>query len=202
MAERIPIFPLHTLLLPGTDLGLHVFEDRYRALVAHSLSHGGAFGIVLIRTGNEVGGGAETYDIGTLAEISGYAKLPDGRYLLEVEGTTRFRIESTRDKSDYPAAKVSWLHEPIGNFGGAREASGDVAGLFHLYRAQCGDGDLPVQLPADPVARSYLIASLLGIEPQEKQRLLELDSAEERLGSEREILQREIAVLDHLRAQR
>ncbi len=202
MAERIPIFPLHTLLLPTTDLGLHVFEERYRSLVAHSLSNGHTFGVVLIKQGREVGGPASPHRIGTLAQITGYARLPDGRYLLEVEGTRRFRIGNTHQNGSYPSAKVEWLPEPIGNFGSARTASREVARLFHQYRARNGDGDLPIHLPVDPVARSYVVASEMRIDQMEKQRLLELESAEERLGAEREILMREIALLDHLRMRR
>lgn len=202
MGEQIPIFPLHNLLLPGVDLGIHVFEDRYRALVSHSLSNGHTFGVVLIRHGREIGDDAEPHAIGTLAQISGYARLPDGRYLLEVEGTRRFRVETTSPKGAYPTARVWWLNESIGNFAAARSASNDVAGLFHLYRARCGDGDLPVHLPVDPVTRSYVVGGHLRVEAWEKQRLLEAETAEHRLRLEREILQREIAVLDHLRSSR
>ena len=202
MADRIPIFPLHTLLLPHVDLGIHVFEERYRSLVGHSLSNGHTFGVVLIKHGRDVGGGAEPHAIGTLAHISGYARLPDGRYLLELEGTRRFRIAAHTETGEYPAANVEWLTESIGNFAGARATSNDVAKLFHLYRARCGDGDLPVRLPVDPVVRSYLIASLLKVDVPEKQRLLECDTAEDRLRLERNILRREIAVLDHLLSKR
>ena len=100
------------------------------------------------------------------------------------------------------APRVTWLTESIGNFAGARAASNDVAQLFHLYRARSGDADLPVLLPVDPVARSYLVASQLRIDIPEKQRLLEADTAEDRLRAERDILRREIALLDHLRSNR
>jgi Lon protease-like protein len=190
------------LLLPHTDLGVHVFEDRYRSLVTDCLSNGQTFGVSLIRHGREVAGPADPHAIGTLAKISGYARLPDGRYLLEVEGTRRFQIESSVRNGSYPAARVSWLPEPIGNFARARVASSEVARLFRLYRAHNGDGDLPVHLPVDPVVRSYVIASLLRIDPPAKQRLLEAESAADRLGAEVEILRREIALLDHLRLRR
>lgn len=203
MGERIPLFPLHTLLLPHTDLGVHVFEERYRELVSYCLGNGHEFGVVLIRRGREVGGQpVESHDIGTLARIAGYARLPDGRYLLEVEGTRRFRIEATHSNGSYPAAYVAWLPESIGNFARARRASEDVERLFRTYRIRSGDGDLPVQLPVDPVSRSYVVASLLKIDPGEKQRLLEDETAAERLGAEVKILRREITVLDHLRAKR
>jgi Lon protease-like protein len=188
------------LLLPTLDLGIHVFEQRYRELVAHSLSNGHTFGVVLIEHGEEVSGPATTHDVGTLAQVMGYAKLPDGRYLLEVEGTKRFRITRSRRGGPFPAADVTFLPDPIGNFGGAKAASVEVTSLFHLYRWTTGDGDLPVHLPADPVARSYVIASLLRIEPSEKQLLLELETAEERLEAEQAILQREITALESMRA--
>ncbi|MGH2758105.1 MAG: LON peptidase substrate-binding domain-containing protein [Actinomycetota bacterium] len=202
MGERIPLFPLHTILLPHTDLGLHVFEQRYRDLVSCCLNDSREFGVALIKRGNEVGGPADPHVVGTSALIAGYARLPDGRYLLEVEGTRRFRIDATSSNGSYPSADVSWLPEPIGNFGDARLAGDEVDRLFAAYRLRCGDGDLPVKLPVDPITRSYLVASLLRIDPPEKQRLLELDSADVRLREEAEILRREIMLLDHLHAKR
>ncbi len=202
MGERIPLFPLHTLLLPHTDLGLHVFEQRYRDLVAHCLTDGQEFGVALIKSGNEVGGPAEPHLVGTAATIAGYARLPDGRYLLEVEGTRRFRINSTSTNGSYPSAYVSWMAEPIGNFAAARRAGDEVDRLFAAYRLRCGDGDLPVKLPVDPISRSYVVASLLRIDAHEKQELLEQESADLRLHEEAVVLRREIALLDHLRAKR
>lgn len=200
MADHIPLFPLHSLLLPHTDLGLHVFEARYRQLVTESLNGSGAFGVALIRRGAEVGGPAEPHEVGTLARIAGYARLPDGRYLLEVEGTRRFAIRSVEATGSYPSASVCWLPEPIGNFAQARSASDEVESLVFLYRSLGGDGDLPVRLSVDPVVRSYQVASLLGIDPPEKQCLLELASAAERLEAEVSILRREITLLDHIRS--
>ena len=191
MAERIPIVRLSSLLLPTTDVGVQVCEDHDRAVVAHALGNGHTFGVVM----NE-------HNVGTLAHIGGYAMLPDGRYLLELEGTSRFEIESVTTKNGYTKAKVHHLPEPIGNFGKARAASQEVSRLFHLYRGRCGDADLPVHLPIDPVTRSYIVAAQLGVEASEKQRLLEIEGADERLVAEREILMREITVLDHLQSKR
>lgn len=202
MGSRIPIFPLHMLLLPTLDLGIHAFEPRYRELISHSLADGNTFGVVLIKRGHEVVGPVEPCSIGTLAQISGYAKLPDGRFLFEVEGTQRFRIHSFHPSGRYPMAQVSYMSEPIGNFANAKAVSHEVSRLFDIYRESTGNGDLPVRLPVDPVARSYVVASLVQIDVPEKQRLLEIVSAEERLYAEREILLREIGVLDHIKARR
>lgn len=202
LSERIPIFPLHTILFPSTDLGLHVFEDRYRSLVARCLESGEGFGVVLIRRGREVSGPAEPHTIGTHARIVSYARLPDGRYLLEVEGHRRCRIESLNGSVPYPQADVTWLPEPIGNFAEAREMSMEAERLFHTYRVSNGDGDMPVRLPVDPVSRSYVLASLLKVDPHEKQTLLETDAADDRLERVVGILRRELALLGHLHSKR
>src|SRR5207248_6774411 len=135
-----------------------------------SLSNGHSFGVVL--------GGRS---IGTLARIGGYARLPDGRYLLELEGTKRFEIIELHENGSYPKARVRWLHEHIGYFGHARRDGDEVARLFQGYRACAGDGDLPVHLPVDPVARSFVVASQLRVDQDTKQSLLECPSADRRL---------------------
>lgn len=198
MAERIALFPLQTILFPSTDLGLHVFEDRYRSLVSRCLESGEGFGVVLIRSGSEVGGGAEPHDVGTLARIAGYARLPDGRYLLEVEGTRRFRIDRILEDGPYPRGEVTWLPEPIGNFSVARRRGSEAEMLLSSYRNGNGDGDAPVRLPVDPVARSYVLASLLKVDAAEKQELLETAAADERLEHESSILRRELSRNGHL----
>lgn len=202
MTERIPLFPLNTLLLPNTDLGVHVFEPRYRDLVAHCLSESTEFGVALIASSNGNGSHPVPHAVGTSARVAGYARLADGRYLLEVEGTRRFRIRNVEASSSYPSASVDWLPEPIGNFATARTAGDEVESLVFLYRALGGDGDLPVRLSVDPVVRSYQVASLLQIDAPLKQELLEAASAADRLESELEILKREIAVLDLARSNR
>lgn len=198
--DRIPIFPLRSILFPHTDMGIHVFEDRYRSLVSQCLEGGDGFGVVLIRKGREVGGSAEPHAIGTVAHISAHARLPDGRYLLEVEGGQRFRIYGVNGAAPYPQADVSWLPDPIGDFGRARGASDQVEELLREYQLRIGDQRYDVDLPVDPVARSYFVASLLQIDPPEKQALLETDSADDRLAREVAILRRELALMEHLQA--
>lgn len=199
MAERIPLFPLSGPLLPHTDLGLHVFEDRYRRLVADCLENDAAFGVALVRRPARTGC-PEPHAVGTLARIAGYARLPDGRYLLEVEGTRRFQIEHVEQNGSYPSARIWWLPEEIGNFARARAASDDVESLVFLYRSLGGDGDLPLRLSVDPIVRSYQVASLLPLEPPARQSLLEVPSAAGRLEAEIAILKREIALIDDIRS--
>lgn len=192
--DRIPIFPLQSILFPHTDFGIHVFEDRYRTLVAQCLDAGDGFGVVLIRRVREAGSAAEPHNVGTYAQIAAHARLPDGRYLLEVEGTRRFRIDSLNGSALYPQADVQWLPEPIGDFGLARQTGDAVGDLLETYRSRLGLER--VVLPASPIARSYVAAAALRIDQPEKQGLLETDAADDRLGREASILHRELADLE------
>ena len=82
---ELPLFPLHTVLCPGVALPLHIFEERYRTMVARCLDEGRPFGVVLIRDGREVGGGPTSIaTVGTIAEIREAGKFSDGRYELLV----------------------------------------------------------------------------------------------------------------------
>jgi Lon protease-like protein len=76
--------------------------------------------------------------------------LPDGRYLLEVEGTRRFRIQTESANGSYPTAHVEWLGESIGNFAVARARSLEIDQLFVAYRMCSGDGDLPGERDPPP----------------------------------------------------
>ena len=88
---RLAMFPLGTVLLPGAVLPLHVFEPRYRTLVADCLAGEPEFGVVLIERGSEVGGGDVRRDVGTVARIVEVAELPDGRSALVTVGTDASR---------------------------------------------------------------------------------------------------------------
>jgi len=76
----LPLFPLHTVLCPGIALPLHVFEERYRLLVARCLERREPFGVVLIRQGREVGPlEGRIARVGTTAVIREAGHYPDGR---------------------------------------------------------------------------------------------------------------------------
>jgi ATP-dependent Lon protease len=113
----LPLFPLNTVLCPGIALPLHVFEDRYRALVRHCLETTSPFGVVLIREGREVGAGAISFSgVGTIAEIRDAGRQDDGRFDLLVVGTRRFGIRTVLEgPSPYLVADVGILDETVGD---------------------------------------------------------------------------------------
>jgi len=132
---ELPLFPLHTVLCPGVALPLHVFEERYRRLVARCLDRDEAFGVVLIREGREVGGGElRLARIGTTALIREAGRYSDGRFELLTVGAQRFHIASVAQGRDrYLVADVALLDEDLGDPAAARHLSGQVSERFLEY---------------------------------------------------------------------
>ena len=119
---QIPLFPLHTVLSPGIALPLHVFEERYRAMVRRCLDTSTPFGVVLIRRGSEVAprdGGSQELSIsgvGTFAEIREASKYLDGRWDLLTVGTGRFVVRQViADQEPYLVGEVDELADTVGD---------------------------------------------------------------------------------------
>lgn len=97
----IPLFPLNTVLFPLGILPLRVFETRYTDMVRECMKRGVPFGVVLIRSGSEVGAAAVPESVGCLAHIKDWDMPELGVLLLSTEGGARFRIEATRELPDH-----------------------------------------------------------------------------------------------------
>ena len=111
--ELLPLFPLQTVLFPGGELRLRIFEQRYIDLVRNSIRLGRGFGIPPIRHGNEAGVPATPYPIGTLAHITDWNQGSDGLLGIVVEGSKRFQIlETSLGPSGLLMAQAAWLPEP------------------------------------------------------------------------------------------
>ena len=192
---RLRLFPLNTVLFPGAVLNLHVFEERYRKLVAECLDTGEAFGVVLIRDGAEVGDPEATpHEVGTTAEIADVTPLPGGRYYISTTGGRRFRIARIVDRDPFLVAEVGFIEDDEDD-GDARasELTHRVKGEFREYAkllvAFSGNAD-EIEIPSDPVAASYAVGGALQVADALKQRLLELRTAEARLLAELGFLRR------------
>jgi Lon protease-like protein len=132
---ELPLFPLHRVLFPGVALPLHVFEERYRTMVARCLEDDRPFGVVLIRDGREVGRGPMAIaTVGTVAEIREASRFSDGRFELLAVGTRRFRVESlTVGREPYTVARVDPIDDPIGEAATARLLTERVTQRFVRY---------------------------------------------------------------------
>lgn len=116
MTRAVPLFPLHTVLCPGIALPLHIFEERYRAMIARCLERSEPFGVVLIRDGRELGPLAgHVAEVGTLAAIRQVSRYADGRMDLVTVGTTRFRVTGLETgREPWLTGIVDDLPEPLG----------------------------------------------------------------------------------------
>ncbi|HEX4944587.1 MAG TPA: LON peptidase substrate-binding domain-containing protein [Usitatibacteraceae bacterium] len=94
--ETVPIFPLSTVLYPGTRLPLRIFEQRYMEMAKACLKHDSAFGVCLIREGEEVGTPAVPEAVGCLARIAEWDMETVGILKVKVDGLERFRLLATQ----------------------------------------------------------------------------------------------------------
>lgn len=90
---RLPLFVLPSVLFPGTRLPLHVFEPRYRQMVARCLEFDKRFGFLFHDPDEYSSPQIEPGRVGCVAEILAFRPLLDGRSLMVVEGVERFRVE-------------------------------------------------------------------------------------------------------------
>ena len=194
-AERIlPLFPLNSVLFPGTSIPLQIFEDRYKQMLQDCLDADSRFGVVLIKSGKEVGGSAEPYSTGTVAQIVQANEIDGGRFLVSATGLQRFVINEILQRLPYISARVELLVEdqdpwlPNTEMEVIRQAFTKYASLVS---GLSGGWMRHARGPDDPVALSYYIAETLQIDLDEKQSLLEESSASKRLEAELDILRRD-----------
>lgn len=194
---ELPLFPLHLVLFPGRPQPLHIFEPRYRQLLSDCMEGDARFGIVAIRSGQEVGDSAEIYDVGTIAEITKVERLPDGRANIVGRGISRFRVDELMPASPYLKAHVNPLQEPPSRPGDVERAQ-TVRSLLLPYLASLGAPDeLLERIPTAPEPLSWLAAAALQVDVPEQQQLLELDSCGGRLDVALGILRRENQIMRH-----
>lgn len=175
------MFPLSCVLLPGELLPLHVFEQRYRTMVAHCLEQEPpVFGVVLIARGSEVGGGDVRTDTGTVASIETVARSGDGRYALLARGTERLRVVQWLPDDPYPLAVVELLDDgPAPTASSLEAAWSSVRRVEALVSELGGTPDSEGGRPAENDAWGPCRRLPLG--PMDRQRLLAGGGAERRL---------------------
>ncbi len=187
MSDEIALFPLNTVLFPGGVLPLRIFEARYLDMISDCMRRPGGFGICAIQAGDEVGGAAQCYRVGTLAMVNDFDRGEDDLLRVTVHGEQRFRIEdSWVERDQLQRARVSWLDEQDAPLPDQRQPLADL--LARLLR----QADVPFSTMTPHFDSAGWVAGrlaeLLPFALGDKQRLLETDNAAERL----EILYREL----------
>ena len=198
-ACRLPMFPLGSVLFPTLPLVLHVFEERYRALVRHCLDGDRELGVVLIERGQEVGGGDVRFGVGTRARIVEAVRTDDGRYGLGLVGVGRIRVDRWLPDDPYPRAEVTDLHDgdPGPDAPARRLALERLLRRVLAMQAELGEAGAAatVELAADPGVAAWQAVALAGLGPVDAQRLLESPGAGERLDQAVALLDDEALVL-------
>jgi Lon protease-like protein len=219
----LPLFPLGSVLYPGLVLPLHIFEDRYRQLVADLLAgpEPRQFGVIAIRHGRETGinGVSELYATGCTAVLQRVERDEDGQYDLITVGAERFTLLGLRDQATqadpgdrsetgkqgpYLSGDVQLLPDEVGDEAEAGVVLPAVERAFRSYLgllAERGGAQITIpELPDEPLLMSYLVAAAVVVDLPEKQGLLEQPDALRRLVAERRLLTREMQMLRSLTA--
>ena len=195
------MFPLGSVLLPGDVLPLHVFEQRYRALIRRCLTDPKPeFGVVLIDRGHEVGGGDVRRDVGTVARLIQVAETPDGRFAAIAVGTRRIRVTAWLPEDPYPRAEVEdWPEtddDPAEVTALVEAVEGRVRRLAALA-AEVGEpaGSIVDQINPDPLAASHQLVTMAPVGAADRYDLLCCTGPAERVRRLAELLDDVEAVL-------
>ncbi len=196
--RRLALFPLNTVLFPHASLPLQIFEERYKLMLRECLESDSRFGVTLIREGAEVGAPAVPRDIGTVARIVQVNRIEGDKFFVSAVGERRFRIIEITQRRPFISAQVELLDD-IGDTQVSESLIIEATDLFGEYArfsvGVSGGWVKRTKVPSDPTALSYHIADKVQMELSDKQRLLEQESTERRLGAEIDILKRRSRVI-------
>ena len=180
--ERVPIFPLQTVLFPGGLLPLRIFEVRYIDMARACLREGTPFGVCLIREGEEVGTPAVPEPVGCLARVADCDVEEAGILKVRAEGGERFRILSSEvSKQGLLVGEIERLAPEPDD----AETPGLAQCADLLRKMIAGIGEERFVAPFrydDATWVGFRLAEILPLRPDVKQKLLEVTDASLRLG--------------------
>lgn len=187
MDEKLPLFPLATVLFPDGPLPLRIFETRYVDMVANCLKRSAVFGVVLMAANRE-GGAARLATTGCTARITDWDRGTDGLLYITTRGERRFRLRTVSQQADgLSLAEVTWVPpEPVVNPASVPDSI--VVSLQSLLARNEGlYGELEQRLD-DASWVGFRLAELLPLSPATRQRCLEIGDPEARLELLRPVL--------------
>ena len=178
-------------------LPLHIFEQRYRTMMKDIMGGDKLFGVVLIKSGPEVGGSAVPYSIGTTATVETTKTLDDGRLNISTKGVDRFRIKNIIRNTPYLFAHVDIIPEDTNiDLEAHQSLLEEVRALTREYVKGLvgleGGWMQSVSLPDTGNSLSYFIASALRVDANLKQQLLEIPGTVDRFKQEAIILREQV----------
>ncbi len=187
-SRTLPLFPLNTVVFPGAEVPLHVFEPRFLALVRGLLSESDAsqrvFATTAIREGYEVGehGARSVHRTGCVLQLTEVENVSDGSLEIVAVARQRFILDAIEASGVYPVARVRTIPDVPET---VEESLCDLArATFTGYRGAVAAFSPDVYseaLPRDPVYLSWTLAALAPFPMDAQQRLLEAENASDRL---------------------
>jgi len=195
-SQSLPLFPLPLVLFPGAPLPLHIFEPRYRELLADCRAGDGRFGIILTSGGPERA--IRPGRVGCVAELRDVRMLSDGRANVLVEGRERFAFEHYVDAPHaYHVASVGPYEDdtdedPLTLTAAAERARGTFTRVANAARVIADEREPLPELPHAPELLAFRIASLVDFERDAQQALLESRSPLGRLIAVEALLSRAV----------
>ena len=175
--DELGLFPLGIVLLPTETVPLHIFEPRYRELIGECIEEDREFGLVYADEGG-------VRELGTRARVAAILeRFDDGRLNIVVEGGSRFLVEELTGGRTFMTAEVTDVHDD--ELVVSDEARIDAAGAFRALAALAG---AETEIDEDSPQLSFLLAAQVELPADDKQRLLESRSEQERLGLVAELL--------------
>lgn len=201
LSPTIPIFPLpNVVLFPNVFLPLHIFEPRYREMVADTLDGDRMIGMALLRPGweSDYEGRPAVFPIGCAGLITHHERLPDGRYNIILRGLQKFRIREEEGGRSYRVAHIEKIDEPgdVVDVGEIRAARRKLEALLVPQPSGRGhDPKVPPSMSDEDLINA--LAQYMELEPLEKQALLERDGLLARCRSLIELLEIKMLVTKH-----
>ena len=174
LPAQIPLFPLQDIVLfPGVSRPLHIFEPRYREMVTEAVRGDGVIGMVLLQPGYEAEyeGNPPIFPVGCAGEITEAEELDDGRWIIVLRGSVKFRVVSEDYSRSYRLADVEAIDDPLD--ADDRAALGLRRPQLAEVYASIAPGSEP---PPDDISDEVLVnglAQLLTMDPLDRQELLE-----------------------------
>ena len=176
----IPLFPLNVVLMPGTPLPLHIFEERYKQMVNECLELGTEFGMVLADDSG-------TRQVGCTAKIVELVqRFEDGRLVILVEGSRRFKLNNIMAGKPYYVGDVEYIEE--GWEEDVTTLAEECVALLERVVEVATEGSVDIEIEPPYRNLSFTIAGRIEFDLETRQQILELPSEKGRLEKVKKLL--------------
>src|SRR3954470_24733748 len=186
---EIPLFPLNVVLMPGTPLPLHIFEERYKQMVNECLDGETEFGMVLA---DESG----TRQVGCTARIVELVqRYDDGRMVIRAEGTRSFKLNNILTGKSYYVGEVEYLEDDMEE--DVTALAEECVALLERVVEAATEGSVGIEIEPPYHNLSFTIAGRIEFDLETRQQILELSTEKGRLEKVKGLLTEAANKLEH-----